>query len=170
MKFICDAMLGKLAKYLRILGLDAVYTKDLKILEHYKGKTDAPYFLTRTTKKGGYERTIVIRSDKVREQLHEIRGLIRPFIDSAKIMNRCIECNIELVDVQKKHIEQKVPEFVYHQYGQFKECPRCGKVYWEGSHTTGMTELIREILEPEDTKAENLKEFTPMEEDTKYEV
>jgi uncharacterized protein with PIN domain len=56
--------------------------------------------------------------------------------------------------VQKKHIEQKVPEFIYHQYEQFKECPRCRKVYWEGSHTTGMTELIREIMEHAEMKAE----------------
>jgi len=154
MKFICDAMLGKLAKYLRILGFDAEYTKDSKILEHYKGKTDAPYFLTRTIKKGGYERTIVILSDKAREQLREIRELIHPFIDSAKVMNRCIECNIDLMGVQKKHIEQKVPEFIYHQYEQFKECPRCRKVYWEGSHTTGMAELIREIMEHAEMKAE----------------
>jgi hypothetical protein len=150
MKFVCDAMLGKLAKYLRILGLDAEYIKDLKDLKHYNGQTDAPYFLTRTTRKMAYERTIFIRSDKVKEQLHEIKEMIRPFIDHDKIMNRCIECNVQLMNVQKNNIEQKVPEFVFHQYGQFRECPKCGKVYWEGSHTTGMKRLIQEIMEAED--------------------
>jgi uncharacterized protein with PIN domain len=153
MKFVCDAMLGKLAKYLRILGLDAGYTKDLKILKQYIGQPDPPYLLTRATKKVAYERTIFLRSDKAREQLLEIREIIRPFIDPDKIMNRCIKCNVELMDVEKKHIEQKVPEFVFHRYGQFKQCPRCEKVYWEGSHATGMTLLVNEIMEAGAAKA-----------------
>jgi len=148
MKFICDAMLGKLAKYLRILGIDAEYTKDSSILERFKGQADVPYFLTRTTKKITYERLVFIQSDTVKEQLREIKEIIRPCIDHDKIMNRCIECNIELMDVQKQYIEQKVPEFVFHQYGQFKECPQCGKVYWEGSHTRGMAKLAAEIMMP----------------------
>lgn len=149
MKFICDAMLGKLAKHLRILGIDAVYTKDRRILEHFKGQADVPYFLTRTTKKITYERLVFIHSDMVKEQLREIKDIILPWIDPGKIMHRCIECNMELINVQKQHIEQKVPEFVFHQYGNFRECPQCGKVYWEGSHTTGMAEFVREIMAPE---------------------
>ena len=90
---------------------------------------------------------VCIKSDKVREQLCEIREIIRPFIDPGKIMNRCIECNVELIDVEKNDIEQKVPEFVFHQYPRFRSCPKCGKVYWEGSHTTGMAQLVREIME-----------------------
>ena len=147
MKFICDAMLGRLSKYLRILGLDAEYTRDLLVLEQYKEQPDSPYFLTRTTKSISYERIIFIKSDKVREQLQEIREIIRPFIDSGKIMNRCIDCNVELVVVEKKDIEQMVPEFVFHQYAQFRSCPKCRKVYWEGSHARGMAQLVREIME-----------------------
>jgi hypothetical protein len=147
MKFICDAMLGRLAKYLRILGLDAEYTRDLFLLAQYKEQPDSPYFLTRTMKTISYERIIFIKSDKVREQLQEIREVICPFIDPGKIMNRCIDCNVELVDVEKKDIEQMVPEFVFHQYAQFRSCPKCRKVYWEGSHAKGMAQLVREIME-----------------------
>jgi uncharacterized protein with PIN domain len=146
MKFICDAMLGKLAKYLRILGFDAGYTKDSVVLQNYKGLPDPPYFLTRAAKTVPYERVILIKSDRVREQLREIRDIIRPFIEPSKILNRCIECNLGLIDVEKKSIEQKVPEFIYHHYGHFKECPGCGRVYWEGSHTTGMSQLVKEIM------------------------
>lgn len=149
MKFICDAMLGKLAKYLRILGLDAEYTKNDKVLLDYKGQPDSPYFLTRTTKKMSYERIVCIKSDRVREQLLEIKGIIRPYIEPGKAMKRCIECNRDLIDVEKNNIEQKVPEFIFHKYGQFRECPNCGKVYWEGSHAAGMAQLIQEIIVPE---------------------
>jgi hypothetical protein len=53
---------------------------------------------------------------------------------------------VQLVDVEKDSVEQKVPEFVFHQYGKFRECPQCGKVYWEGSHTAGMARLVEEIM------------------------
>jgi len=152
MKFICDAMLGKLAKHLRILGLDAEYIKNTSSLQHYQGHADSPYFLTRTSGKMHYERIIFIKSDRVKEQLREIKEIIRPYIDERKVMNRCIECNAELVDVEKINVEQKVPEFVYHQYGQFRECPKCEKIYWEGSHTAGMVRLVREMMVPEDEK------------------
>jgi hypothetical protein len=139
-------MLGKLARYLRILGFDAEYIKNATPLHNYAGQTDPPYFLTRTTNRVSFERTVLIKSDKVREQLCEIREIIRPFIDSGRTMNRCIECNVELVDVDKKDIEQKVPEFVFHQYPRFWSCPKCGKVYWEGSHAANMAELVKNIM------------------------
>jgi uncharacterized protein with PIN domain len=150
MKFICDAMLGKLAKYLRILGFDAIYIKNINILQNFKGSSDPPFFLTRSTKAVPYDRVVLIKSDKVRDQIEEISNIVRPCIDPVKIMNRCIECNVQLSDVAKERIEQKVPEFIFHRYGQFRECPQCGKVYWEGSHTTGMTRLIEEIMSRED--------------------
>jgi uncharacterized protein with PIN domain len=156
MKFICDAMLGKLAKNLRILGLDAEYIKNTSSLQHYQGHTDPPYFLTRTSGKMHYtmhyKRIIFIKSDSVKDQLREIKEIILPYIDQRKVMNRCIECNAELVEVEKINVEQKVPEFVYHQYGQFRECPKCEKVYWEGSHTAGMVQLVREMIVPTDGK------------------
>lgn len=146
MKFICDTMLGKLAKYLRILGFDAIYIKNVKMSQSFKGSSDPPFFLTRSTKAIPYDRVVLIKSDKVRDQIEEISSIIRPCIDPARIMNRCIECNVQLSDVAKESIEQKVPEFIFHRYGQFRECPQCGKVYWEGSHTTSMTRLIEEIM------------------------
>lgn len=161
MKIVCDAMLGKLAKYLRILGLDAGYTRDVRILMQYQGSSDPPYFLTRSTRKPPYDRTILIRSDKVRDQLQEIKEFIQPFIDPGTVMNRCIECNVELADVEKKDIEQKVPEFIFHRYRLFRICTKCGKVYWEGSHTTGMASLVREIVSPEGGRAVGRSEAEP---------
>ncbi|HBA53907.1 Mut7-C RNAse domain-containing protein [Syntrophorhabdus aromaticivorans] len=147
MKFICDAMLGKLAKYLRILGLDAEYANNPLVLDHYKGEPEPPYFLTKRLKGITYPKVVLIRSDKPRDQLLEVKEIIRPYINREKIMNRCIECNVELADVDKYDIEQRVPEFVFHQYSRFRMCPQCRKVYWEGSHAVRMGDLIKEIME-----------------------
>jgi uncharacterized protein with PIN domain len=62
-------------------------------------------------------------------------------------MSRCIECNRELIPVNKEEIEFLVPEFVFHNYSNFRRCPSCGKVYWQGSHTEGIRDLLQDLLE-----------------------
>jgi uncharacterized protein len=144
MKFVCDMMLGKLAKYLRILGLDAALIKNPGEIEKLSG-SPCP-FLTRRTDLEGHEHVVFIRSDRPKEQLREIRDIIIPFIDFDKTMTRCIECNTLLKDIPKSDIEQYVPEFVFHRYQTFKLCPSCGKVYWEGTHAAAMTRFIEEVF------------------------
>ena len=143
MRFICDSMLGKLAKYLRMLGFDAVYARSDAGLERYGREADDRILLTRRTKAKGFAKTIVIRSESVREQLKEIRGVIQSSLGSESVLNRCLECNAELVVADKKEIESLVPEFIYHHYASFKQCPSCTRVYWEGSHAKGMDQLLR---------------------------
>jgi uncharacterized protein with PIN domain len=146
MRFVCDVMLGRLAKYLRILGFDAEYVRNDAAPERYGLDADDRIFLTRRTKATGYPGVILIRSEKTREQIKEIKGLIQPDIRPERMFNRCIECNVELIEVNKVEIESLVAEFVYHRYARFKQCPSCKRVYWEGTHTEGMDRLLKEIL------------------------
>lgn len=145
-RFICDVMLGRLAKYLRILGFDAEYVRNGADLEHYAAGAEDRIFLTRRSGPTGFARTLLLRSEVTREQLREMAGLIRSCIRPEQILGRCIRCNMELIVVDKKEVESLVPEFVYHQYVRFKRCPTCGRVYWEGSHRSGMDRLLKEIL------------------------
>ena len=145
MRFACDVMLGKLARYLRILGFDATYLLGKVDPCDLCDKEDPRVFLTRRRKAFVSERTIYIRAENVREQLKEIKGLIKPFIDPDKLLGRCIDCNVPLTDVKKEIIEHRVPEFVFHTYNAFKVCPRCDSVYWAGTHTEQMAALIEEV-------------------------
>ncbi len=145
MRFVCDVMLGKLAKYLRILGFDALYLRNLNLLDHYEGEDDPRYFLTRRRKALVYKRTIYLKGERVREQLKELRELIKLYVDPNKFLARCINCNLPLVGVEKETIEHRVPEFVFHTYNAFKICPNCQRVYWAGTHTERMAELIGEV-------------------------
>lgn len=145
MKFICDAMLGKLARYLRILGLDAEYVKDRQDLPRFIGLGESCLFTRNMSAMKG-ERTYYLKSDLVQDQLREIKEIILPFVDPAKVMNRCIECNKELVIVPRDTIEQRVPEYVFHTYQAFKQCPLCQKIYWGGTHTKGMEKVVEEII------------------------
>jgi len=145
MRFICDVMLGRLAKYLRVLGFDAEYVRSEAELERLREEGGDRILLTRRTKAMRFPHTVRIRSESAREQLNEIKGLISASIAPERVLNRCIECNRELIEVDKEEIESLVPEFVYHQYGRFKQCPSCARVYWEGSHVAGLDRLIEEI-------------------------
>lgn len=139
-------MLGKLAKYLRLLGLDAVYLRDLSDLKRMNETTEPWIFVTRRTKPIGWVRSVVVRSELTRRQVTELKHLINPEIDQSKVLNRCIECNVPLEDVERSSVEHKIPEFVFHHYKRFKECPSCSRVYWEGSHAQHMSELLKELL------------------------
>jgi uncharacterized protein with PIN domain len=146
MRFVCDVMLGKMAKHLRLLGFDTVYARNDAALEHYLSSDRDRVLLTRRRRTETSSPVIQIKSEIAREQLTEIGGLIKSAIQRTAVLNRCIECNVTLTEVEKSEIEPLVPEFIYHNCARFKMCPSCRKVYWTGSHTKGMEELIKEIL------------------------
>lgn len=147
MTFVCDAMLGKLAKYLRMLGIDTPYIHNIEHLKSCKNEPEKPIFLTRRPIRSVlYDTCFSIKSEHVEEQLREIQDLIKPFVHKDMLMSRCIRCNMPLNDVKKIEIEQFVPEHVFHNYDKFKACPSCKKVYWKGSHTEHMMGWMKKLL------------------------
>ncbi len=138
MIFICDLMLGRLSRYLRMLGLNAPCAKSPGPPDIWEHTEEPPYFFTKRLGGPRYERTIHIRSDRIMEQLGEIRHIIVPHIRPDAIMSRCIECNVPLFSTARENIEHYVPEYIYHHHAEFKQCPSCKKVYWGGSHTEKM--------------------------------
>ena len=146
MRFVCDVMLGKLAKYLRILGFDAVYAASPAALDRCRVHDGDRILLTRRKGPSPFARTVRIESENAAEQLREMKALIKPAISRSAVFGRCIECNVALIEADKADVEPRVPEFVYHHYRLFKICPSCKRVYWEGSHTSGMAALLKEML------------------------
>jgi uncharacterized protein with PIN domain len=142
MRFICDSTLGKLIKYLRVLGFDTVSISNLDMLNKYKNLADPPLLFTKRTKTISYQPTIFIQTNRIEEQIKEIENSIRPYINGKDFMTRCIACNALLGSTKKKDIEAQVPEYIYHHHEEFKVCPSCKKVYWEGTHTEHMKKWI----------------------------
>jgi uncharacterized protein len=138
MRFICDSTLGKLTKYLRVLGLDTVSINNLDVLNRYKNTAEPPLFFTKRTKTISYRPAIFIKSNLIQEQIKEIENNIKPYINSDNFMTRCIGCNTFLESAEKTDIEARVPEYIYHHHEEFKVCSFCKKVYWEGTHTEQM--------------------------------
>jgi uncharacterized protein with PIN domain len=145
-KFVCDAMLGKLARHLRLFGLDAPYIRKSEYLSAYTEDEETPFFLTRRRESTSYLNTVHVLSDRVLDQLTEIKDLVRPYIRKERLLSRCVECNVELSWVEKGEIEHLVPEFVFHHYHRFMVCRQCNRVYWEGSHVEKMDRILKEVL------------------------
>jgi uncharacterized protein len=146
-KFVCDVMLGKLAKYLRLLGIDATYVNDPSQLKGMDQSEEPWIFVTRRAKPTGYLRSYVVRSELARQQVNELKPILKPFIDPSKMLNRCIECNTPLEVIERTEVEHRVPEFVFHHYRRFRVCPSCNRIYWEGSHAGHMNDLLKELMD-----------------------
>lgn len=146
--FIATKELGKLAKWLRVLGYDCVYYNDTKesnlIIQALR---DRRILLTRTARLTSYKgiRAIVINDDHVENQVEQvIRELGLP-LDEEKLFQRCVECNSMLSRAEKDDIKEKVPEYVFDTQEEFKECVKCGKIFWKGTHWDNVEKKFKEL-------------------------
>jgi len=144
-RFILDVHLGKLAKYIRMCGFDALFEMNMNdrdivsisVSEHRIILTRDRELLKVKLVTHGYW----IRSAKPEEQLREVihrfdlKTLLKPF-------TRCIECNGMLDDVPKDEIIHMLLPKTRDFYTDFKRCTGCGKIYWEGSHYEKMKNFI----------------------------
>jgi len=149
MRFIADAMLGRLARWLRLLGFDTLYFADISDSRLLRiAMEQERIILTRDThliERKGIKEYLLLKENDTFKQLHEV-------IDTLKIkefnpLSRCVHCNGLLTKiVNKNEIKESIPEFVFLNFNLFLKCPDCGKVYWEGTHPEKFREKLSEIL------------------------
>jgi len=148
MKFIADCMLGKLARWVRILGYDTLYDRALRDADLLqKALETGRILLTRDTRlfaKIPLNAGLFIQSDHLAEQLQQV--VLALHLDvSCDVLTRCLACNTELQQVEKSAVEPDVPDFIFHTHNDFARCPRCGKIYWKGSHQAHIWERVRQL-------------------------
>jgi len=146
-RFVADAMLGKLARWLRIMGYDTLYEREWDDAELvYRARAEGRVLLTRDTGITGEGiRILFIRSDHLREQLKQVFEELGLRFDEKAIFTRCPVCNGEIREVDKRKVENLVPEFVYYNNERFAICTNCGKIFWRGTHTNRIRRVIGEI-------------------------
>ncbi|MCK4365340.1 MAG: Mut7-C RNAse domain-containing protein [Thermoplasmatales archaeon] len=147
MKFLCDQMLGTLAKWLRIYGFDTFYaSRDMDDPELLGiSKKDNRILITRDKNliiaaRRENLKPIEINSTALDEQISIVLGDIKP--DKTKILSRCIVCNAKVEDIKKQEVKDKVPKKVFENNDKFWFCKKCNKIYWQGSHYEKMFEKI----------------------------
>jgi len=145
-KFAVDEMLGTLARWLRIMGYDAVYEKDRTDDEIVVGASaEGRILLTRDKALAARmgEMGSYITSDQLEEQLRQVwRAFgLRPDQDLA----RCTVCNGELEQLPEEDAKDKVPEGVFLLNHQFFRCRSCGKMYWRGTHWANIKKRLADL-------------------------
>lgn len=154
MKFIADCMLGKLAKWLRILGYDTLYQRppgDAALAQ--KALAAGRLLLTRNAKllaRLPLQAGLLIASDHVAEQLQQVVFTLHLEV-SDHLLTRCLACNAELQPIAKHEAAAAVPDFIYHTHADFARCPRCGKIYWQGSHHAHIAARVKHLQTSNDS-------------------
>ncbi|MDP8268359.1 MAG: Mut7-C RNAse domain-containing protein [Candidatus Tenebribacter davisii] len=147
-KFLLDENLGKLAKWLRILGYDsAVYKCISSKKKIYLCEKEHRIFLTRSKKIASRKEQflrILIKSEKSDEQIMELLNIIK--LDNELIFTRCTKCNYILKDIDVKSIENLIPRDIIDNFSEFKICRKCGSIYWHGSHYVAMKDKLNNLL------------------------
>jgi uncharacterized protein len=152
--FIVDAMLGKLAKKLRLLGYDSLYSSSIaddEIIQLAKNENrilvTKDVLLSQKAEKQQIM-TIQITSDDEIEQFLQINGktkLGKCTVSGSK--SRCPLCNGELQYTEKNDVSEKVPTGVLENMNDFWTCKDCKKIYWEGTHIKNLQKFTMKLNE-----------------------
>ncbi len=146
-RFTADRNLGKLAKWLRILGYDTVYDRGNADRAFFlKAGREGRIVLTRRRDIGRLARAgrvFVVKADRVEAQIREVLDGLGLSPDPSRRLSRCLICNAVLTEVPMEEVEGRVPAYVRQTCGSFRGCPACGRIYWPGTHPGRVEEYLR---------------------------
>jgi uncharacterized protein with PIN domain len=137
--FDIEGTLGGLAKWLRILGFDAACPRSAPS----RGRTFV------SMRHGlAYPESLVVSGRSPLEQLKQVleQTGVRP--DPDLFLSRCVVCNELVQPVPLERVAGKVPDPVLETVSTFSQCPRCGRIYWEGSHPERMLKRLEDAGVP----------------------
>jgi len=154
-KFIVDCNVGKLTKWLRLMGYDTVFfngTDDSHLVA--TALAEGRVILSRDTQimkrrliTTGKLKAILIQDDKPELQMRQVIDALsldpksRPF-------TLCLECNKALAERNKDELKELVPPYVYKTQSQFMQCPACHRIYWRGTHWQAMSQRLEKFIIP----------------------
>ena len=149
LKFIVDHNVGKLARWLRMMGYDTVFfdsREDVHLVAI--ALAEGRLILTRDTQimqrgiiTSGRLKAILINSDEPEAQIRQVIDTLnldcrfRPFAI-------CLECNQPLEERSREEVRDRVPPYVFRTQSQYMECPACHRVYWRGTHWAAMARTL----------------------------
>jgi len=151
LKFITDGTLGRLSRWLRAIGYDAVF---------YPGSVDRD-FLNRARREGRVVlsrrrdlvkrnfrgRMVILQSDRVTDQIKELREKVPDLeINTENLFTICLDCNSPLREEPKESIQNLVPPYVFETRDRFMQCLKCRKIYWAGTHRERAEKFLADLL------------------------
>ncbi len=147
--FICNGMLGKLCKLMRMCGFDTAYTNEgTRII--VTARHQHRIILTKNTRLKEKDGVLFIQAADPLKQLGEVMNAydlkqhLQPF-------SRCLVCNHPLTPVSKEAVKHQIPFYTYQNFDIFARCTGCNKIYWQGSHYTRMIHALTEYFDRTET-------------------
>jgi uncharacterized protein with PIN domain len=153
-RFVLDVHLGKLARYLRLMGFDSLYRNDFSDDElALVSSAESRILLTRD--RGLLKRNIVthgycVRDNQPKRQLLEVLRRFDLF-KSIRPFERCVHCNGPLEGIAKERIQDRLLPATRQHFEEFRICPVCHQIYWQGSHHQRMEQFIQCVAESDCT-------------------
>lgn len=153
LKFMVDTNVGKLARWLRMMGYDAAFFTNgddaemiaVALKEDRVIITRDSHIMKRGVVTSGRLRAILVHSDEPERQIGEVvsgmglAGHGAPF-------TLCLECNRPLEARRKDELKERVPPYVFKTQSQFLECPACRRIYWRGTHWAAMSRKLERLF------------------------
>lgn len=145
MKFAADKMLGRLTKWLRVIGQDVAYGPHLSGYGLSRAaRREGRLILTRDRALAAKNppEYLLIESDRFRDQLRQVVRACR--LEPLKeAFTRCVECNSLLEPIAGGAVKEKVPPYVLSTQKKFSLCPTCRRIYWPATHQQKMLEELK---------------------------
>jgi uncharacterized protein with PIN domain len=150
MKFIADRMLGKLTKGLRMLGYDTLYYRGQDVHQLIRlARQEDRTILTRNTKlfpRRPEDRIFTLTEDNPLLQLKKLVNIGTISLDEENLFSRCLLCNDLIEEIPRREAEGKIPDFILSNQKVFFRCPKCGRIYWQGSHQANMQKKVKDLI------------------------
>ncbi len=148
--FAADRTLGKLAKWLRILGYDTIFESDISNKGFYDHLEPERVLLTRTAKirdRFATKIMVFIEADNVYEQLRQVIDVLAIARQDIRVFSMCLQCNSPIIEVNKQAIYGRVPDYIWQTHDEFSQCRQCERIYWAGSHVERSSAIIETLFE-----------------------
>lgn len=148
--FAADRTLGKLAKWLRILGFDTNIEIGVPADRFYTHLEKDRIVLTRTwaiKKQFRAHRLVFITSNYLDLQLRQVITEIGICPADTRPFSRCIHCNVPIVDAAPEDVCGLIPDYICETHNEFRKCLQCNRIFWPGSHTKRSLERIEHLFD-----------------------
>jgi uncharacterized protein with PIN domain len=155
-RFIVDHNVGKLAKWLRMLGYDSLFFDggdDSHMVA--RAMAECRVILTRDTElmkrrliTSGRLKAVLIESEEPERQMRQLMDALD--LNQFQPFTICLECNQPLVERRREEVKDRVPPYVYRTQSQYMECPACHRIYWRGTHWKAMNRKLAKLTSRND--------------------
>jgi uncharacterized protein with PIN domain len=148
-RFIADAMLGRLARWLRVLGYDTAYEAHIADVDLVRqARHEGRILLTRDRtllRERPVDHALLVDNAPPLAQLRQVvRQFDLPWRE--RLFSRCMLCNTPLQPISPQAVSDHVPLYVRQHQQRFVRCPDCMRIYWEGTHVTHMRNQLQYVL------------------------